>query len=399
MKTVFIALYQAYPPASGSASVSFRAARAWPGEKILLQLDDGQAPDITPDGLRLVNYRLSTNGRLRKLAGLSTRFSRIARQAAMERPDVIVFEGGSWAPYYALLHAMLRRRCPRAVFVYHAHNVEWILRQERRDRAFVRGATKWAEGRLLRSVDVITAVSEIDAATMARLYGVRPMLLPNGIDTAAFDGISPADIAAVRDRYGLNGREALFMGLLDFPPNDEALRFLFRLFDGVVRARPGTRLAVLGGTVRESAPWLVNPGIIPFADVPMVIRSSAVGLAPVFSGSGTRIKILEYMAAGIPVVATTKGAEGLPLKDREHLRLADDETAFAETVIDVFRDRPAAEAMAARGSAEVCRLFDWAGLVAPVAAACASLIEKRAEGRSGFGDGRRRMSRTKEKLP
>ncbi|MCX6565549.1 MAG: glycosyltransferase family 4 protein [Candidatus Aminicenantes bacterium] len=379
MKTVFIALYQAYPPVSGSASVSFRAARAWPGEKILFQLDDGRAPDITPDGLPLVNFRLSTDGRLRKLAGLSTRFSRISRRTALERPDVIVFEGGSWAPYYALLHSMLRRRCPRAVFVYHSHNVEWILRRERRDRAVVRGATKWAERRLLRSVDVATAVSEVDAGMMARLYGVRPMLLPNGIEIGTFDRISSADIAAVRDRYGLNGQEALFMGLLGFPPNDEAVRFLFRIFDGVVRMNPGARLVVLGGTVRESAPWLVNPGTIPFADVPTVIRSSALGLAPVFSGSGTRIKILEYAAAGIPVVATTKAAEGLPLRDRVHLRLADDEAAFTSAISDLYRDRPEAEAMGARGSAEVRRAFDWPGLVAPVAAACASLVEKRAE--------------------
>ena len=381
MKTIFIALYQAYPPVSGSASVSFRAARAWPGEKILVQLDDGRAPDITPDGLPLANFCLSTNGRIRKLAGLSTHFSRISRRVALERPDVIVFEGASWAPYYALLHVLLRRRCPRAVFVYHAHNVEWILRRERRDRMVVRGATKWAERRLLRSVDFATAVSEVDAGTMARLYGVHPMLLPNGIEAGTFDGISSADIAVIRGRYGLNGQEALFMGLLGFPPNDEAVRFLFRIFDRVVRMHPGARLAVLGGTVHESAPWLVNPGTIPFADVPAVIRSSALGLAPVFSGSGTRIKILEYAAAGIPVIATTKGAEGLPLRDRVHLRLADDEAAFTAAINDLYGDRAEAEAMAARGSAEVRHAFDWPGLVAPVAAACASLVEKRAETR------------------
>ncbi|MHB8055237.1 MAG: glycosyltransferase family 4 protein [Candidatus Aminicenantales bacterium] len=381
MKTVFIAFYQAYPPESGSASVSFRAASAWPGEKVLIHLDDGRAPDVTPNGLRLINHRLTMNRRLRKLAGLTTRFSRIARQTASENPDVIVFEGGSWAPYYALLHALLRRRCPRAVFVYHAHNVEWILRRERRDRAVVGAATKWAERRLFRSVDVSTAVSEVDAGTIARLYGVRPMLLPNGIDVTAFDGISSADIAAVRERYGLNGREALFMGLLGFPPNDEALRFISGFFDAIVREVPGARLAVLGGTVASSAPWLVNPGMIPFADVPAVIRSSVAGLAPVFSGSGTRIKILEYAAAGIPVVATTKAAEGLPLKDREHLRLADDASSFIEAVIDLYRNRPEAEALAARGSAEVRRLFDWPRLVAPVADVCAALVAERAEAR------------------
>ena len=378
MKTVFIALYQAYPPESGGASVSYRIARAWPGYRTLIQLADDRAPDVTPDGLPLINHRLPMTRRMRKLAGLAGRFSRIARQIAQMRPDVVVYEGSSWTMYYVLLHAMLRRRCRRAVFVFHTHNVEWVLRRERRDWAIVIWLTKHAERRLLRSVDVATAVSEVDARTLTRLYGVCPMLLPNGVDVTDFDRISPADVEAVRIRYGLNGREALFMGLLSFPPNDEAMRFLLRIFDGVVRKNPGARLAVLGGKVRESVPWLVNPGMIPFADVPAVIRSSALGLAPVFSGSGTRIKILEYAAAGIPVIATTKGAEGLPLKDRVHLRLADDEAAFTAAINDLYQDRPAAEAMASRGSAEVRRAFNWPGLAAPIAAACASLVETKA---------------------
>ena len=380
MKTVFLSLYQAYPPFSGAAAVSYRTARAWPGERVLFQLDDGRTPETTPDGLRLVGFRLSSTRRLRKLLGLLARFSRIARRVASERPDAVVMEGSSWAPYYAVLHRLIRRRCPRAVFVYHAHNVEWILRRERKDGAVVAGLAKWAERRILRSVDIATAVSEVDAGTMARLYGVQPRLLPNGVDAAAFERISPAEIEAVRARYGLNGREALFMGLLGYPPNDEALRFLFGIFENVVRANPGVRLAVLGGTVRGSAPpWMVNPGMIPHADVPAVIRSSAVGLAPVFSGSGTRIKILEYAAAGIPVVATAKGAEGLPLKDRVHLRLADGGDAFAAAINGVYADRGEAEAMAARGAAEIRRLFDWPGLVAPVAAACAALVASKKE--------------------
>lgn len=377
MKTVFIALYQAYPPESGSASVSYRIARAWPGERVLIHLDDGRAPAVTPEGLRLINHRLATNNRLCKLSGLATRFFRIARQTASEGPDIVVFEGGSWAPYNALLLAMIRRRCPRTVFVYHAHNVEWILRRERRDRIVVTAAAKRAERRLFRSADLATAVSEVDAEAIARLYGVRPIVLPNGIDASTFDRISPVDVAAVRRKYGLNGREVLFMGLLGFPPNDLAIGFLLEIFDGIVQAVPDARLAVLGGTVPRTAPWLVNPGMIPFKDVPAVIRGSVAGLAPVFSGSGTRIKILEYAGAGIPVVATTKAAEGLPLRDGEHLRLADDAAAFADAVIEIYRRRPDAEAMAARCSAEVRRLFDWPRLAAPIAAEAAALVEKR----------------------
>ena len=85
-------------------------------------------------------------------------------------------------------------------------------------------------------------------------------------------------------------------------------------------------------------------------------------VCPILSGSGVRVKLLEAFAAGIPVVSTVVGAEGLACQDGEFCRLADDPAGFAERVLAVFEDSEKAAEMAARARAEVERNWDMAAI-------------------------------------
>jgi len=88
------------------------------------------------------------------------------------------------------------------------------------------------------------------------------------------------------------------------------------------------------------------------------LKRASVCVAPIFSGSGTRLKILEYLAAGRPVVATPKAAEGLAVEHGRHLLLADG-TAFAEALVRLARDRGYAEALAQAGRELVATRYSW----------------------------------------
>ena len=85
------------------------------------------------------------------------------------------------------------------------------------------------------------------------------------------------------------------------------------------------------------------------ADAADFIRSMQVMIAPLFSGGGMRIKILEAMAQGIPVVATTMGAAGIDVTHGENIFLADDAMAFADCVSSLLRDRSLAESIGNAG--------------------------------------------------
>src|SRR3989304_6090235 len=95
-------------------------------------------------------------------------------------------------------------------------------------------------------------------------------------------------------------------------------------------------------------------------DIRPLIASSSVSLVPLQAGGGTRLKILEAMALGVPVVSTLKGAEGLEIRSGEHLLIADTPEAFAENVIRVLRDPALRKGITDRARRMVEEKYDWA---------------------------------------
>jgi glycosyltransferase involved in cell wall biosynthesis len=149
------------------------------------------------------------------------------------------------------------------------------------------------------------------------------------------------------------------MGLTSNPPNREAIDFLLEVFPRVNLRHPEVYLVIIGGPVRRRAPWLITPGNIPYEEVPVFLKAASVAVAPIFSGSGTRLKILEYMAAGLPVVATAKGAEGLNIQNGENIVLAENVASFAEQLAFLLVERIAAERIGRAGQQLVRRYYDW----------------------------------------
>jgi glycosyltransferase involved in cell wall biosynthesis len=177
--------------------------------------------------------------------------------------------------------------------------------------------------------------------------------------------VSADAVAAVRSRYGIPDASALFMGLYTYPPNRVAVDFLVtEVFPRVTARCPDARLVVIGDRVPFDAPWLVNPGRVPYADVPPLVTACRVGTAPIFSGSGTRLKILEYQAAGLPVVSTAKGAEGLTLQAGAEILLAEDAPAFAEHLAALLADPDRAAALGARAQRATAAHYDWPRIMA-----------------------------------
>ena len=95
-------------------------------------------------------------------------------------------------------------------------------------------------------------------------------------------------------------------------------------------------------------------------DIQPLFSSCALFICPIRSGSGVRVKLLEAFASGIPVVSTFLGAEGLARADGEFCGLADDETGFADRVVQMLQNGEMADAMAARARREVEAQWDMA---------------------------------------
>jgi glycosyltransferase involved in cell wall biosynthesis len=153
----------------------------------------------------------------------------------------------------------------------------------------------------------------------------------------------------------------IFTGPFKYHANYEAmLWFVGEVFPLILERVPEARLIITGDHANLPLPSSRNITLAGYVDnVKTLIASSSVSIAPLLSGGGTRLKILEAMVLGTPVVATSKGAEGLDIIDGEHILLADSPEKYAECVIKLLDDEAMRSQLANKAASLVQKKYNW----------------------------------------
>jgi polysaccharide biosynthesis protein PslH len=252
---------------------------------------------------------------------------------------------------------------PRMVMAHNVESLIWRRYLDNEPNAFKRWFIRrqWRkfqafEARVLGRADLVVAVSPDDAELLRSQFQVdRVAVIENGVD---LDYFAPAKFP------NSNPRQILFLGSLDWRPNQDSVRLLVdQIFPLVLALQPAARLCVAG---RNPPPWLVrhcqchrveliaNP-----PDVRPLLTQSGVMAVPLRIGGGSRLKILEAFACGLPVVSSTIGCEGLGLHHGGQLLIADSPDQMAAAIVQVMRDPASAMQMAERGRRLVRETHDW----------------------------------------
>jgi glycosyltransferase involved in cell wall biosynthesis len=281
--------------------------------------------------------------------------------AAIIDADVVVYSH-PWL--YPPTRNLLDRN--RQTIIYDAHNIEGKLRTALLDdggagTAIAREVIR-IERDLCRDADLILACSHTDSAGFARLYGVdaaRIRVIPNGAFT---DRTLPTDDrrrAEARARLGMQADQvaAIFIGSR-YEPNIEAGRFLI---DVVAPANPDSTIIIAGGVSevldKGNAKNIVLTGQLSEAAKQSWCDAANLALNPMFSGSGTNIKMLEYMAHGLPILSTPIGVRGIETSEKA-FDVAE-KTNYARALLELHKDPDRCNALRDAALRQVKRYYSW----------------------------------------
>ncbi len=210
----------------------------------------------------------------------------------------------------------------------------------------------------------ILVVSDVDRV---RCLQARPgrnvLVVPNGIDCAA---IKPKT----------SGRESqpviLFTGDMGFAPNvDAAILLASRLFPEIRRSHPDAELRLVGRNPESRVRRLSGTSITVTGEVTDMtphLHQATIYVAPHFTGAGTRTKLLEAMAAGLPIVTTTVGIEGIDAAHERHVLIADDPPSLIAAMNRLLGDASKRVRLGTAARQLVEERYDWSTCLAPIEA-------------------------------
>lgn len=282
--------------------------------------------------------------------------ARIAQLARTVQPDAVIGSTLEMAMYARQVPARFRMIEELEVGIY----------KDAAEKGSFREKLTWLKLRqflpgLLRQFNTSSVVSERERELVAPSApsGHSVIVVPNGIDPAQYAGITESAEPGT----------LIYAGALTYQANFDAVQhFLADIYPRIRSQYPSARFTVTGSVEGVDLSSLRVDDSVTFTgrvpDIRPLIARSWISVVPLRVGGGTRLKVLESLALGAPVISTRKGAEGLELTDGEHLLLADNAEAFADAVLRVLCAPELRGALADRGRAHVLKRYDWGDICA-----------------------------------
>ncbi|RKI00351.1 glycosyltransferase [Corallococcus sp. AB038B] len=325
------------------------------------------------------------------LRGTPLTYVRFARQGVQDALRRVLAERGPFDIIHfdhlhmAQLLPLARQLNPSAHLVIDEHNVEsqLLARMAPLSPPPMRPFLNWQFKRVERlerecvsQADTVLACSSVDAEQLRAMGAKRVQVVPNGVKLPDFE---PRES---------KGDDLVFVGSMDWWPNEDAVLLLAREVWPLVSSELSTsKLMVVGRSPPASVRALENERLVVTGSVPSVAPYLARALAtaiPLRAGSGTRLKVLEAAAAGVPVVATRLAVEGLPVVEGQHVLLAESPEEFAIALRRLRKD-PDLCSRLAQNARRMAESFAWDGIGAGLGELYLNAVSVSGEGKKLSG--------------
>ena len=307
-----------------------------------------------------------------------------AAALAVSRPPLLD-DWLAWADValveFPWLFSYCRARRRSAPLVLATHNVEpdkfasyaACVRSPFARRTWL-GLISRMEATAVAGADLVLAVSERDRAEMLRRYRVAPgkvVVIPNGADTDAVRPAGETERREARRALGLPDRPTGMFAGADVPPNRAGLRWI----ESLARRSDAWTFLVVGAVSRPRRNGSLHAtGLV--EDFALHLRAADAALCPIAHGGGTKIKLIEGLAAGLPTVAFEHSIQGLDLRDGEHVLVApESEDGLLEALARISGDPALARRIGGNAARFIAQRHQWKAAAARLEECLTRLVD------------------------
>lgn len=379
MKILFLSRWFPYPTNNGSKLRVYNLLRGLSKHHDVTLLSFADQPDVSPEApevksictdVQVIPWREFDPKSTRAKAGFFSLKPRsiidtfspemaqaITQTLSRRNYDVVIasqLQMAAYSSYFQNVPALFEEI---EVGLIHGQANTTADKVQRLRHAFTWFKLRMYLSQLLKSFQAVTVVSEQERKLITQYFPQvkNVQVIPNCMNMEDYQ-----DIQAQTKPNTL-----IFTGSFRYAANHEAMVwFVGEVFPLILEQVPDAQLIITGDHADLPLPSNRNVTLAGYVDdIKGLIASSTVALAPLWSGGGTRLKILEAMAIGTPVVATSKGAEGLEIQMGKHLFVTDKPSVFADCVVKLLTDQDLHQEMARNAKQLVREKYDWAGLM------------------------------------
>jgi len=302
-RTAFVAFYAVYPSNMGSSEVSSSFFETWKGKKKIFQISH-----LKNINNKIINTQFIIREKpIYKILKIIPLVKKIRQFLLKNQKPIIIIEGPSWIGYSFFFFIVAKILIPRAFIIYHSHSIEYEIRKNN-SNYFISFFTKITEKYIFHNVDLATSVSVKEKKKINNLYNKETIIFPNGVNLKR--------LQVEEKKFFFKPKQYLFYsGSYLYGPNKQAIDLLNNYFmPKLVKKFPDLKLILTGGGYYNNYSWLINLGIIRKNYLIKLLKGAQLILTPIYEGYGTRVKIIEALMLGVPVVSSSKGIDGIDYK-------------------------------------------------------------------------------------
>ena len=307
-------------PYSGASEISYNFFKNIPSKnKKLIQFSNIQQKESQTETI-ITSSRIDKIFKIFKMANI------VSKYCTYKKNSIIIVEGASWVGYTLLFYILTRNKVKNAKFIYHSHNIEFLLRKQK-NNLLIAILTKYFEKYIIKKFDIFTTVSSADKKKVKEIYNAKSILLPNGINFPRIKSIK-------EKKFKFN--YIFFCGSIDYLPNKEALDILIdKIMPLVIKKMPNIKLIVSGNKkIPYKKNYLKNVGFVSKENFYSYLKGASLFVNPMKTAFGSQVKMISALVFGKTIVASKTAIIGLDINNKfNKIHIAKNPKTFSKFIL------------------------------------------------------------------